>query len=234
MMILQVHEKLSIKTTHIGLEQTPVLIIDNFIQQTDALIDYAEQLSFRQTSPFYPGVRAPAPREYQRCLLDNLQTVIVDFFKLPTANLGFSGCDFSLVSTPPQQLRLLQRIPHFDALNINGLAAVHYLFKEDFGGTAFYRHRKTGFETIDESREITYLKSLESENDGPHLPRVQDGYINGDTPLFERIAESPGLFNRLIIYRRHSLHSGSISNENVGNADVRRGRLTINSFIECR
>jgi len=46
-------------------------------------------------------------------------------------------------------LDYLQRIPHVDSFLGSQLAFVHYLFKADPGGTAFYRHRGTGFEIID-------------------------------------------------------------------------------------
>ena len=139
-----------------------------------------------------------------------------------------------MVTTPPEQLKLLQRIPHFDTTEKHALAAVHYLFQGDQGGTAFYRHRKTGFETIDESRTLAYYRSLESENNGPDLPKVSDGYIQGDTPLFEQIANPPGVFNRLVIYRRHALHSGVIPPNANLSADPTQGRLTISSFIDLQ
>ena len=64
--------------------------------------------------------------------------------------LTLSMCDYSLVSTPAQELAPPQRIPHVDSLAKSGLATIHYLFKANLGGTAFYRHRRTGFESIDE------------------------------------------------------------------------------------
>ncbi|MBN7825638.1 DUF6445 family protein [Bowmanella dokdonensis] len=166
-------------------------------------------------------------------LLDSLQDELIDFFALPARQLGFSVCHFSIVTTAPQQLKLLQRIPHFDTPDKDALAAVHYLFKGPQGGTAFYRHRQTGFETIDESRAVDYFRSLERENDGPNIPSPEQGYINGDTPLFEQTAHQEGLFNRLIVYRRHSLHSGAIAPDAVLSADPMQGRLTISSFIDC-
>jgi hypothetical protein len=134
------------------------------------------------------------------------------------------------VATPPQKLKLLQRIPHFDSVDKNGLATVHYLFKSDLGGTSFYRHRKTGFEFIDENRTFDYYSSLESENDGENMPG--SGYIDGDTALFERIAEQKGVFNRLIVYRRNSLHSGSISKNFILDPNPLSGRLSISTFLD--
>jgi hypothetical protein len=216
----------------IGNEQSPLLVVDNFIPQPETLVDYAASQKFLANSPYYPGVRAAAPAAYRQFMLHNLQDTLIECFELPATKLGFSVCHFSLVTTPPERLKLLQRIPHFDTTEKHALAAVHYLFQGDQGGTAFYRHRKTGFECIDESRTLEYYRSLESENNGPHLPKTTDGYIQGDTPLFEQIAQQPGVFNRLIVYRRHALHSGVITKDTSLSADPRLGRLTISSFID--
>ena len=233
MLSLTTAEAISIKKLHIGNEASPLLVVDNCIEQTTQLIDWASHQTFIKNSPYYPGIRAEAPLDYQQCLLSTLQTTLIDFFQLPSPQLHFSVCHFSVVTTPPQQLKLLQRIPHFDSLNRLGLAAVHYLFKDDLGGTSFYRHNKTGFESIDETRKLAYFSSLEAENDGPNMPKASEGYINGDTPLFTRIAEQQGIFNRLIVYPRNILHSGSIRNELFYGDKAISNRLTINSFIDC-
>lgn len=216
----------------IGNEQSPLLVVDNFIPEPESLVDYAASQQFLANSPYYPGIRAAAPAAYRQFMLHSLQQTLIDYFELPATKLGFSVCHLSLVTTPPEQLKLLQRIPHFDTTEKHALAAVHYLFQGNQGGTAFYRHRKTGFEYIDESRTREYYLSLESENNGPDLPKTTDGYIQGDTPLFEQIAEQPGVFNRLIVYRRHALHSGVITKETSLSADPLLGRLTISSFID--
>lgn len=216
----------------IGKEQSPLLVVDNFIPEPQSLIDFAANQTFLANSPYYPGIRAAAPAAYRQFMLHSLQDTLIEFFQLPTTKLGFSVCHLSLVTTPPERLKLLQRIPHFDTTEQHALAAVHYLFQGDQGGTAFYRHRKTGFETIDESRTLEYYRALEAENNGPHLPKVSDGYIQGDTPLFEQIAVQPGVFNRLIVYHRHALHSGVITQDTNLSADPRVGRLTISSFID--
>ena len=216
----------------IGNEQSPLLVVDNFIPLPETLIDYAASQQFLANSPYYPGVRAAAPAAYRQFMLHSLQDTLIECFELPATKLGFSVCHFSLVTTPPEQLKLLQRIPHFDTTEKHALAAVHYLYQGNQGGTAFYRHRKTAFEYIDEGRMPEYYRSLEGENNGPYLPKPTDGYIQGDTPLFEQIAEQHGVFNRLIVYRRHALHSGVITKETSLSADPRLGRLTISSFID--
>ncbi|MEJ2415851.1 MAG: DUF6445 family protein [Exilibacterium sp.] len=214
-----------------GEERSPLLVVDNFLQDAELLVEHACQQRFVQNSPFYPGIRAPAPVAFQSLLLSTLKQQVQQVFELKGSKLGLSLCQYSIVTTPADQLALLQRIPHFDSTKREELAAVFYLFKEDLGGTSFYRHKKTGYEYIDDARRISYFKSLESENGSNNIP--QQGYINGDTVLFKRIGEQKGIFNRLIVYRCPNLHSGSISPSFVPNADPRKGRLTISIFIDC-
>lgn len=213
-----------------GAEKAPLLVVDHFIAQANGLVNFATQLNFTKNSPFYPGIRAEAPVTYQQLLLKELQSTLLNYFQIKATALKFTICHYSIVTTQAKQLKLLQRIPHFDSLNNNGLAAVHYLFKGDLGGTSFYRHKKTGFEYIDESRQIDYFRSLENENDTSNIP--SPGYINGDTALFEKIGKQEGAFNRIIFYRRNSLHSGSISENFIPDENPLTGRLSINSFID--
>ena len=215
----------------LGEEQSPLLVVDNFLQNAELLVDDACQHNFIQNSPLYPGLRAPAPMNFQSLLLSALGRQLKQVFDLKGSKLALSLCQYSLVTMPADNLTLLQRIPHFDSTKRDELAAIFYLFKDDLGGTSFYRHNKTGYEYIDDERRIPYFKSLESENESGNVPT--HGYINGDTPLFTRIGEQKGIFNRLIVYRRQILHSGSISSSFIPNLDPRKGRLTVNIFIDC-
>jgi hypothetical protein len=174
-------------------------------------------------------VRAEAPLAYQQ-LFTRLAPMLFEYFGLRGSGFRFAMCHYSLVTTPTSSLEFLQRIPHIDSVESNALASVHYLFQRDFGGTAFYRHRSTGFEFIDAARKDTYFQTLEAEQNGPHSPDA--AYIDGDTPLFEQIGKADGVFNRLVLYRRNSLHSASIGREFVPDPDPRTGRLSINTFID--
>lgn len=233
-MKLSPNRHMKITKQYFGNENTPILIIDDFVEQIEQLTEFSKNLKFEQNSPYYPGVRAATPKAYQQLIIDSLNNILVDFFELPSSQLVFPVSHYSIVTTPPDKLNLLQKIPHFDSLDKNGLATVHYLFKGNLGGTSFYRHRKTGYEKIDQQRQLNYLRSLESENGGPNMPKNSDGYINGDTPIFERIVQQPAKFNRMIIYRRNSLHSGSIAKDLVTNSPTSHTRLTISSFIDCK
>ncbi|WP_438862326.1 DUF6445 family protein [Neptunicella sp.] len=231
-MQLRVNPDRHVREEFYGQERLPIIVIDNLIDNAEHMIEHASLQNFVANSPLYPGIRAPAPASFQRLLLDEVEQHQQHFFGTQQHHFNLSVCHYSLVTTVPSKLKLLQRIPHFDAVDPHALAAVFYLFKGNWGGTSFYRHRKTGYEYIDESRRINYFRSLEQENDGPNIPTTADGYINGNTPLYERIAEQQGIFNRMIIYRRNALHSGAIPENFNFDPNPANGRLTISSFID--
>ena len=155
--------------------------------------------------------------------------MIDEHFGLAGRQLRFTECNFSLVMTPSENLSYLQRLPHVDSLQNNELAMIHYLFRANHGGTAFYRHRQTGYEYVDKPRQLDYLAHVEREKRGPNAPPAT--YINGDTPLYEQIASEDGVFNRLLMYRRTTLHSASLASSFVPDPDPRSGRLSINGFL---
>lgn len=229
-MSIEFHADLSIQHLTIGEEKAPLLVIDNFIANPQSLVEQAVHRKYEPPKLAFPGIRALAPQDYQQFLLNELGPTIINHFELECRKLRFTMCHYSLVTVPPEKLSMVQRIPHVDSFDSNGLATVHYLFHQKLGGTAFYRHRKTGYEIIDESRKLDYFRSLEAENDGPNMPGPE--YINGDTPLFKQVGKQEGVFNRLVVYRRTSLHSGCIDRDFVPDPNPQTGRLSINSFID--
>jgi len=228
-MTVSSHPQIAIRELSIGRERAPLLLIDNLVADPEALVEQAAGKHYTDVMSYYPGVRAKAPLSYQQFITGELRGLIEKFFGLQVPHLRFTGCHFSLVTTPPERLTHLQRIPHIDSTSSNELAFIHYLFKGDLGGTAFYRHRSTGFEYVDEARKLEYFDKVAFEKAGPNSPPAE--YINGDTPLYEQIAAHSGVFNRLLMYRRNSLHSGSVRGDSVASSDPRTGRLSINGFV---
>jgi Family of unknown function (DUF6445) len=226
---LAVHPAASIQTLTFGREQQPLLVIDNLVADAESLVELAATKLFGDVATFYPGVRAKVPLTYQHFILERFGPLFREYFGLAAGKSRFTACHFSLVTMPPEKLDYLQRVPHCDSYLGSQLAFVHYLFKADLGGTAFYRQRSTGFEFIDEARTLEYLRYLEEEKYGPHAP--PPGYINGDTPLYEEVGRQQGLFNRMLVYRRTSLHSGCIAPGFRLDSNPRSGRLSVNGFL---
>lgn len=214
----------------IGTEGNPVLQIDNFLQEADATVANAAQLApFTPVSTdLYPGVRKTIDTSYITSTLECLTPLMRDCFGLqPSSLIKPSFAAFSLTTQAPEGLLPIQRIPHFDTSSPDQFALVIYLFKGAYGGTSFYRHRSTGFESISTDRARPYAHALEQEARSHGLPAP--AYINGDTDLFTRIHQIEPRFNRALIYRSNLLHAGNVGAQL--STDPTKGRLTFNSFL---
>jgi hypothetical protein len=230
---LRLHDDFKAATVRIGAQREPVLVVDNFLSSPELLIDCAADAAFDAVSDaFYPGSRTPVPPIYCFALRAFLGSLIGEAFGLSAGAITGELGHFSLVTTPPQKLQLVQRMPHFDNTNPKQLALLHYLCGQEHGGTSFYRHRHTGFEYIDESRVSAYRNALTADLAARGAPPAK--YICGDDPLFERTASFNAEFNRVIIYRSINLHSADIGPKFSFDAGPRTGRLTANTFFYFR
>ncbi len=224
------HPDIAIQRLTIGAERAPLLLIDNLVADADQLVELAARKMYGDDGTHFPGIRAKAPLSYQRFVLDRLGALFGEVFGLQAGKLAFTTCHFSLVTTPQEKISPLQCIPHIDSAFGRELAFIHYLFKRDLGGTAFYRHRHTGFEVITEEREAEYYRCVAAEMNGPNRPPRR--YIDASTALFEQVRSEAGVFNRMLVYRRNSLHCGVFVLPQAIDPNPRTGRLSLNGFLE--
>lgn len=219
----------------IGEEGEPLLILDEAVEAPHALIDIAAgDAAFHPAKAgenFYPGRLAPAPLDYVEGLVRALDPLIRDGFGLSDVALGRASCNFALATTPPERLTLAQRIPHVDTVDPLQFAILHYLCDPALGGTAFYRHRATRFETLTPERLESYQAVLDKEMAASPPPRL---YMDGDSPQFVRTRLVNAALNRVIVYRSRLLHSGHIPDPTALSGDPRKGRLTANIFLTYR
>lgn len=213
----------------IGAERRNVVVIDEALAVPEAAVDLAARMPFAPIGPYYPGVRASLGGEAASAFGAALSAAIGE--ALGVAAQAWRGdCFFSIVTTPPARLMPIQRLPHFDGLEKTRVAALLYLAHADFGGTSFYRHRATGFETVDAERYPAFGAELKSDVERHGLPSTD--YIGGGAPLFDEIATFAPVFNRLILYRGNALHCSRIRNAEALTANPRAGRLTLNLFLQ--
>jgi len=230
-----VRPNLTPQTILVGAERAPVLVIEDAAVDPQALIDCAAQeaafVAPKGGSNFYPGLLAPAPLAYVEALARVLDPHIRQAYALEDLGLANASCNFSLATLPPERLNLAQRLPHVDTVDPLQFAVLHYLCDGVFGGTAFYRHRATGFERLSQDRLETYQSALDQEIS---VTPPAAAYVGSDSPLFEQTAELEAVFNRVIVYRSQVLHSGQIPPNTPLSPDPRRGRLTANIFLNYR
>ena len=227
-----INPNLAMDIIYVGNEQEPIIIVDNFLQIPESIIQYAESgCEFQKdVKDFYPGLRKPLAPLYAEKIYHHLMDTLWKIYSSkPTVNIKLLSSVLSLTTTQPTELRPIQSVPHFDSFAANNIAGVHYFCKPQFGGTSFYRHRKTGFETMNTQRIQAYAPTLKSE-----VMQTYTGvfnYINGNTEIFERTASIDAKFNRAIFYRSNILHSGNIQTAVGLSENPRTGRLTANTLI---
>ena len=212
----------------VGNEREPLAIVEGFAPDPDALRGAASAATFAAGEHHYPGIRAALPEGYMRDRMPLLARAIGQAFGR-CRRVTVVDASFSIVTTPPADLTQRQRLPHVDAFGRERIALVHYLSPQASEGTAFFRHRATGFESVDEHRAPSYFARLDDElGDGAALP---PHYVTGDTAMFERTMLVPARYNRAVLYRSYLLHSGAIDPASTLSADPALGRLTVTGFF---
>ena len=210
----------------VGHERQPVAVVDNFVENPDALRTAAAAAAFGPAGRNYPGLRAALPPGYIAEIAPLIADILARVFAL-SGGARVLDASFSLVTAAPDTLTLAQRLPHVDATAAGRIALLHYLSPGDADGTAFYRHRATGYESIDDARGPAYLARLQAEI----AVAEPGGYIASDTALFEQTAAVTARYNRALLYRSSVLHSGAITPGRALPADPLTGRLTITGFL---
>ncbi len=218
----------------IGEEGCKILIVDNLVPDARPLVDLAARMAPfpRPDGILYPGLRryiGERDREaaaYVGFVCRALAPVLEEAFGI--GQFRVDNASFSLATRRPEETVPYMRIPHYDGVDQKAFAILHYLSERPQGGTAFYRHRRTGFECISPDRAAAYqagaLQDFEEYGD-------PEGYIGQSTQAFERIFDVEGVFNRCLVYSGAMLHSGQLTGAANFSADPRLGRLTGNIFI---
>ncbi len=226
---IRINPNARVKLRTVGVEQNPLLVIDDVLEAPEAMVEAAARASWAPPKgTFYPGVNADLPVGYLRTLLPALKPSFERAFGLPQDQALVAYGFYALATWGLERFGPLQRIPHFDQPNPMSLAMVHYLCKDQPGGTAFFRHRLSGFESVTPGRRDNYMQAVAQEiaRDADRLT----GFAGPDTPNYEMIDHVELRFNRLVIYRSNVLHCALFDGANLSD-NPRTGRLTANSFF---
>lgn len=208
------------RVERIGHEQQPLLIIDDALSVPDGMVEVARRVPFRPpVRGLYPGLTASLPPIYFRDLLAGVRPVLSEVFGIaPDVTLQAHGF-FALATQGADELLPMQKTPHQDSADPRRLGMVHYLCRGRQGGTGFYRHRATGFESVGAERQAVFAPQA-----------VAELKAGGDMAYYERTGFAEAVFNRLIVYRANMLHAGLLA-DSVLTDDPDTGRLTANSFV---
>jgi len=221
-----------IRIMPVGVSREPVVVVEDALLDPEAAIGQADGLTFEAADEGrggYPGIRAKAPRALADCLVEGAMPLVESVFGLRPALLSGFDASFSIVTARPAALHPMQRIPHIDTRDPRRVAILCYLGGGAVGGTAFYRQDSTGLEQVGPDRFDVYYAARRA--DVARLP-PDAGYPGADTPGYSETAHFEARFNRLLVYRSCSLHSGVIPSGAPLSPDPRLGRLTLNIFLD--
>lgn len=221
------------KIHHAGIEKSPILVIDDIVDNPDALVDYAASLAPfpPEAGNYYPGLRLQLPRDpivvdYVDTICRTLANLMASAYRL--RKITVQSVAFSIVTKQPSELHPLQTIPHFDSANPLFFAVLHYLSHHENSATAFFRHVGTGFETMTPQRAGPFGQTRDREK---AIYGTPEGYVRGSSNCFEEIGRVEGCYNRLVVYPSNLFHSGILPDDYDFSSDPRRGRLTTNIFL---
>jgi Family of unknown function (DUF6445) len=211
------------------------IVVDEALANPEGLVGWAATQQFRPAEGFpYPGVIADAPAP--------VTAMVGDYFaehargRLGGRRTLSTTVRLSLVTLSPRELRPVQWQCHRDRLgstphDLRLAAMVTYLFRDSgLGGTSFYRSRLSETET---DRMIDDAGRMSAAEFGERYG-LEAGYLNGSNRYFERLAQVPAAWNRMLFYNGDLFHSGDISAPACLSGDPRTGRLTLNGFFTCR
>lgn len=217
----------------IGRAESPLVVVDGVSGALDEIVDIAAELApfDRRHRSYYPGLRRIIGQSDEKAsaYVDRLLGEIAAFVGGAFDADGFDliEASFSMVTDRPEALSPAQRAPHFDSLDPDYLAILHYLSDTSDTGTAFYRQRDTGIEKVDAGNVDAFVAA--AKRDSAKL----SGYTVSSNDYFEQIATIEALPDRLVIYQGCLLHSGIIPPEMEFSSDPRAGRLTANFFVQA-
>jgi hypothetical protein len=224
-------ERVRPELRRVGINQSPIVVIDGFSGELARILKIAEGLApYPLHTNYYPGVRRVITRADEAAdayVVDTCERAgqfIAGAFDITRFDL--LEASFSIVTTSPGDLSPAQRAPHFDTTDQKHLALLHYLHVPDGSGTAFYRQRSTGIERVTQANVDLFVSTAKRES-----AAATRGYIQGSDDFFEEIGSVEAVADRLVIYQGSLLHSGIIPEGMTLSADPKEGRLTANLFV---
>ncbi len=225
------------KALHIQVTQIPnsehlIWVIDDFIADFDALVEYSNTKAYFNNAgadgTLFPGLRDEMPKPYYQTLSSLFELLAMqpngEIFK----QHQIAKCWLSKVTLTPLQLNAHQTMPHFDSLACHDMAAVHYLNDNNLGGTSFYRYKGADKLELSHDDKDIILKMVDEVK---QTSASRNGYINDSDTLFEKVFSIEAKPNRLVIYSGNILHSANITDQVEFDKKSPNSRTSINSFF---
>lgn len=214
---------------------SPCVVLDDVLADPERLVRWVGTRAFGAPAGYpYPGVVLDAPPELTQRVADHFAQHLRG--RLGARRTLSMSVRLSLITTPPQALAPIQWQCHRDRLAVDRsailfAASVLYLFRDPaLGGTSFYRPR---IGPVEVERLVADSAAMDAASFGARYG-LAPGYMSGSNAYFERVAQLPAAWNRMIVYDGGLFHSADVDPSAGLSADPSQGRLTLNNFVTCR
>jgi hypothetical protein len=225
--VFKLNPNLVIQTRSISDSQYNFIIIDDVLDNFEALLKYAKETAYfqppGQDGTLYPGSRDDMPMPYYECFNTLLSQIFSQKYKHTIAK-----CWLSKITVKPEDLHVMQTMPHYDSLLVEDMAAVHYFNDNTLGGTNFYRYKKLNKLALEKSDEPNILQMLKEHKDALDA----SGYIHESNSIFEKVDSIEAKPNRIVIYPGNILHSPVVTDCISFDKNADNNRTSVNSFFK--
>jgi hypothetical protein len=205
-------------------------IIDDFYPDPHLVRRYALSLPFKEMESseertFYKGRLTEPNHLYSQAGLELIAAQLrkLVYWRMPTGEFRLI---FERMKDDPDRKTWI----HFDSM-VTRYAGIVYLNEPDQceGGTAFYRHRETGWDDVPDLDSTTWLDAMRRTNKTPEtlLRTFQADGFEIDSK-WDQLSVVPMRFNRCVIFDSRQFHA-RLGGFGRGTDD---GRLTQNFFFD--
>ncbi|CAN7225782.1 DUF6445 family protein [Pseudoduganella sp. LjRoot289] len=181
----------------------PVLYIENFYADPDAVRAQALQARYDTSLALYPGRHAMLDQK-----TDPQLALVCDTLARAASAVGdrrYFGpdffADFSIVTTRPQDLLAKQKHPHVDPTPVLGLI---YLTPGSEEGTCFFRNEMLGKAVLRTEADFAAHQDF-LERHGKDL--APSGYDCTGHPAWKKFYTIEPVYNRFVLYPGNVFHS---------------------------
>ncbi len=204
----------------LGDREAPLLLIDELYDAPDLIRQLAFEGEFGIPGSYYPGKhqQVDLTGSNVREFCDFIADFVAHFTKMRVSGNDIET-DFSVITTPENQLKHIQGQPHIDGTPFLG---VIYLNPTDMGGTMFFRNRHTGSVMVMSEKEKAHYSALTERK---MASDERKSYLLDSNAEWEKIDTIPGQYNRLTIWPGQVFHSVEIKS-NPGKGEIEEKRLT--------
>lgn len=231
--------KKSIDTHFIGKHKTPVIVVDDFLENPDLALKLSQQAVYSNDEVKMhasPGIRSifkvvwPINGIVKRFFNDWYRDTLNIEYPFPEASTTFTVIDSAEPLSPPQCF------PHIDVDYTNGqelgkpgtqlIAILIYLNKDCKGGTGIYRHKKLNKHIITNTDDYGVYKKFQDklEKDNPKVDNIN----NEDNEGYELVQKIDMKYNRLVMYPVCLFHHPIYSKDDFKTPNC---RIVLGSFV---